>query len=158
MARNKTASMAAGAAARESRMRGGDPLFIQGAPHEAARRDVRAFRSSTPITACVFDTDTDLSTSEHAYHDVRRRARRRQVRRFRRLHPKTMAALPRGVMSMSLYALLFANGNRVLAMSVNHWWSFLVPVSIALVFSLAHGSFTGAFWDAVGLRPNTIRK
>ncbi len=158
MARNKTASLTAGAAARESRTRGGNPLLIQDPPHEAAPHDIHAFRSGTPITSYVLDTGTDLSTLEHKYHDVRRRARRRQVRRFQRLHPKTVAAMPSGMMSLSLYAMLFANERRILEMSVSHWWSFLVPVSIALLFSLVHGSFTGAFWEAVGLQPNTIRK
>ncbi|MCG8511347.1 MAG: hypothetical protein MI741_19195 [Rhodospirillales bacterium] len=158
MARNKTASLTAGAAARESRMRGGNPIFIAEPTPEAQPQDVHAFRSGTPITSHVFDAAPELAALEHKYRDVRRRARRRQVRRFRRLHPKTMATLPSGILSVSLYALLFANGNRVLAMSVNHWWSFLVPTSIALVFSLVHGSFTAAFWEAVGLRPNTIRR
>jgi len=28
----------------------------------------------------------------------------------------------------------------------------LIPVAIAIVFSLVHGAFTGAFWDLLGLR------
>lgn len=29
---------------------------------------------------------------------------------------------------------------------------FLIPIVIALVFSWAHGAFTGHFWDIIGLR------
>jgi hypothetical protein len=29
---------------------------------------------------------------------------------------------------------------------------FLVPLVIALIFSMVHGAFTGYFWDAVGLK------
>ncbi|MCB1787422.1 MAG: hypothetical protein KDJ33_14335 [Gammaproteobacteria bacterium] len=29
----------------------------------------------------------------------------------------------------------------------------LVPLAVALVFSLVHGAFTGHFWDVLGLRP-----
>ncbi len=28
----------------------------------------------------------------------------------------------------------------------------LIPIAIAMVFSLVHGAFTGAFWDLLGLR------
>jgi hypothetical protein len=28
----------------------------------------------------------------------------------------------------------------------------LVPIGIAIVFSLVHGAFTGHFWDLLGLR------
>jgi hypothetical protein len=107
----------------------------------------------------VFDDEADITDLKRKYHtSVMRRARRRQFGRFRRLHPKLMYAAPRGALSLALYAILFANERQVLEMSVSYWWSFLVPVSIALVFSLVHGSFTGAFWDALGLRPNTVRK
>lgn len=30
---------------------------------------------------------------------------------------------------------------------------FIVPIVIALVFSLVHGSFTERFWDLLGLKP-----
>lgn len=147
------------AAARQSRLRGGDPLYIQDLVDEPKQSENPAFRSSSPITAHVLDTTADLLPLGNKYHSaIRRHARRRQINRFRRLHPKILKALPLGMISLSLYALLFANEHQVMAMSLDYWWSFLVPASIALVFSLAHGSFTGAFWDAIGLQPNTIRK
>lgn len=73
-------------------------------------------------------------------------------------NPKFKKVLSWGTLSLTLYALLFINAETVLAASIGHWWSPLVPVVIALVFSLAHGNFTSAFWEAVGLKPNTIRK
>ena len=90
---------------------------------------------------------------------VLRRARRRQLNRWLAIqNPRLKNVLPWGALSVSLYALLFINADAVLAASTGNWWSPLVPVVIALVFSVAHGNFTGAFWDAIGLKPNTIRK
>jgi len=33
-----------------------------------------------------------------------------------------------------------------------------IPILIALIFSLAHGSFTAYFWDALGLKASTGSK
>ncbi len=89
---------------------------------------------------------------------VLHRARHRYLNRTFRLPAKVRKVLPWAALSTSLYALLFLNEQAVVEASTGHWWSFLVPVSIAFVFSLAHGNFTAAFWDAVGLKPNTLRK
>lgn len=61
-----------------------------------------------------------------------------------------------GILSISLYFLLFLyadtltelamaarNGNKVYA---------LIPIGIALLFSFVHGVFTGKFWDLLGLK------
>jgi len=53
---------------------------------------------------------------------------------------------------------VFFNQQTVLAWSVNYSWSFLIPIVIALVFSFVHGAFTGAFWDAVGLKPKSVEE
>lgn len=89
---------------------------------------------------------------------VLHRARKRYLNNTFRLDPRLRRVLPWAALSAALYTLLFANAQAVLDASTGHWWSFMVPVSIALVFSVAHGNFTGAFWDAVGLKPNTIRR
>ena len=90
---------------------------------------------------------------------VLHRARKRYLNRVFRLSPKVRKVLPWGALSLFLYSLLFINEQAIMqASSSGHWWSFMVPVCIALVFSLAHGNFTAAFWDAVGLKPNTVRK
>ena len=34
-----------------------------------------------------------------------------------------------------------------------HWWQVVIPVVIAFAISLAHGIFTGLFWDVMGLKP-----
>lgn len=82
----------------------------------------------------------------------------RSMRYFNKLPPKTLRALWLGLLSLGLYVLLFLNERAVLELSVKYWWSFLVPTAIAFVFSFAHGAFTGAFWDAVGLKPKSTKK
>lgn len=57
-----------------------------------------------------------------------------------------------GAGSVVLYLCLFLFERDVLAMSVQGGWRFLIPVGIAFVFSFVHGTFTGAFWDALGIR------
>lgn len=32
------------------------------------------------------------------------------------------------------------------------WWHVLVPILIAFAISVAHGAFTGLFWDVMGLK------
>ncbi len=34
---------------------------------------------------------------------------------------------------------------------------FLVPIIVALVFSVVHGAFTGHFWELLGLKPKSSR-
>ena len=116
------------------------------------------FGAGAPIMAPVLDGAVRFTALERREDDtVLFRARRRRLNRFRRLRPRTVLAIPSGVLSISLYGLLFTYEDAVLIWSVTHSWSFLVPVAIALVFSLVHGSFTSRFWKAIGLRPNTIR-
>lgn len=89
---------------------------------------------------------------------VLRRARRRQFSRMLHVNPKLVKVVPLGMLSLTLYAFLFIFERDVLRLSTGHSWSFLVPVTIALLFSFVHGSFTGAFWDVIGLKPNAVRK
>ena len=87
-----------------------------------------------------------------------RRLRRRRISRYFRLAPRFWKAVGLGLLSLGLYLALFLNEQSVLAWSVSHSWSFLVPVAIAFVFSFVHGAFTGAFWDAVGFKPKSVGK
>lgn len=59
-----------------------------------------------------------------------------------------------GVLSLTLYVLLFSYEEAVLAASAD---SFLVPIVIAFAFSFVHGAFTSGFWDMLGLKAK-IRK
>jgi len=65
---------------------------------------------------------------------------------------KILRTLALGALSLALYAGLFLLQDRVLGLSALGGWYGLVPVAIALVFSLAHGAFTGYFWDLLGVK------
>lgn len=61
-----------------------------------------------------------------------------------------------GVLSIALYAFLyFFNTDLTHIAQATHdgekTW-FFVPIVIALVFSIIHGSFTSHFWDALGVK------
>ena len=62
-----------------------------------------------------------------------------------------------GALSVLLYFLLYEfQGDIVrLADATRHGAKidFIVPIVIALVFSLVHGSFTERFWGLLGLKP-----
>lgn len=63
-----------------------------------------------------------------------------------------------GIVSFALYALLFAYAETLVRLATetprgNAFYA-VVPIAIAFIFSLVHGSFTGAFWDVVGLKAN----
>jgi len=64
-----------------------------------------------------------------------------------------------GIASGAGYALLFAYLNDKEVMSVfmqkDRWY---LPVITAFAFSLAHGAFTGYFWDVVGVRAKPVPK
>lgn len=66
-----------------------------------------------------------------------------------------------GATSVLLYALLFWYSDRLtaIAQAARHGEKLyaIVPIAIALVFSLVHGAFTARFWDNLGLRPRQQR-
>lgn len=84
-------------------------------------------------------------------------APRRNPVSYLRRHPRLAKALGLGLLSGGLYVALFANEQTVLSWSIGRSWSFLVPLAIAFVFSFVHGAFTGAFWDAVGIKPKPAK-
>jgi hypothetical protein len=64
-----------------------------------------------------------------------------------------------GAGSIALYALLLANSDLLVELAQRtkngEKWLFLVPVIVAFVFSYIHGTFTGQFWERIGLRASS---
>ena len=67
-----------------------------------------------------------------------------------------ISTLIMGALSAGLYFLLYIYSGVLpeLAAQAGHGDKHyaLIPLVIALVFSFVHGSFTGRFWDLLGLR------
>ncbi len=57
-----------------------------------------------------------------------------------------------GLISLALYLSLYVFAAKILALTSLGGWYFLVPVAIALLFSLVHGTFTAHFWDLLGIK------
>ena len=68
----------------------------------------------------------------------------------RNLRAKLLAT---GLTTAALYSLLFGYETEVMAHFTRTDGLFpLLPVLTAFAFSISHGSFTGYFWDALGVR------
>jgi hypothetical protein len=64
-----------------------------------------------------------------------------------------------GAASALCYALLFTYQKEVMAaFTRTDGWYPVLPVITALVFSLAHGAFTGYFWEVLGVRARQPQK
>jgi len=61
--------------------------------------------------------------------------------------------IPYGISTIALYALLYILEDWILAVTVQGGWYFIVPITIAFVFSFFHGTFTAQFWDVLGVKP-----
>ncbi|MCZ6622984.1 MAG: hypothetical protein O7B35_01915 [Deltaproteobacteria bacterium] len=64
-----------------------------------------------------------------------------------------------GITTAGLYFLLYYFEDTVLGWSngfKKDGWLFLAPIAIALVFSAAHGAFTGHFWELLGIRAKGV--
>ena len=57
-----------------------------------------------------------------------------------------------GLFSGALYVALYRFENNILELAGQGGWAFLVPVAVALVFSIIHGAFTSGFWDSIGVQ------
>lgn len=57
-----------------------------------------------------------------------------------------------GVIVVALYSGLFVYEKEIIEWSTRGGWFFLVPLTIAFVFSFFHGKFTGDFWDFLGIK------
>lgn len=69
---------------------------------------------------------------------------------------KYRAAAIFGVTSVALYSMLYFFSADLTQMAqsthAGHKGFFFLPIVIALVFSLVHGSFTSHFWDVLGVK------
>jgi len=63
-----------------------------------------------------------------------------------------------GITSVILYFLLYFFEESILESSKQGHWFFIVPIAIAFVFSLVHGTFTSHFWDLLGVKAKSIKK
>ncbi len=63
-----------------------------------------------------------------------------------------------GLTSAILFFLLYYYNEPILESSKQGGWYFIVPISIALIFSYVHGTFTGRFWDLLGIKAKSIKK
>lgn len=57
-----------------------------------------------------------------------------------------------GSIVVGLYMGLYVYEQDVIEWSTRGGWFFLVPLTIAFVFSFFHGKFTGDFWDFLGIK------
>ncbi len=61
-----------------------------------------------------------------------------------------------GILSLSLYTLLYLFSTDIVSFAQNtnsgQKSLFLIPIVIAMVFSLVHGAFTSHFWDILGVK------
>lgn len=74
--------------------------------------------------------------------------------------PKPWGALIiSGLASALCYGLLFSYQKEVMAaFTRTDGWYPVLPVVTAFVFSLAHGAFTGYFWEVLGVRARAPAK
>jgi hypothetical protein len=63
-----------------------------------------------------------------------------------------------GILSATLYFLLYYLEEPILNWSRQGGWYTLVPITIAFLFSLVHGGFTGHFWDVLGIKAKSVKK
>lgn len=69
-----------------------------------------------------------------------------------------MQTVSLGLLSATLYFLLYYFNEQILIWSKQGGWYFIVPLTIAFVFSFVHGAFTGHFWDLLGVKAKSIKK
>lgn len=62
-----------------------------------------------------------------------------------------------GITVVVLYAGLYLEADNILAWTSHGKWTFIGPLTIAFVFSIAHGNFTSQFWDLLGVKPKPYR-
>ena len=66
--------------------------------------------------------------------------------------PQFSRMIAYGVVSLSLYFLLYFFEDEILEFTSRGHWYFIAPVIIAFIFSFAHGNFTSYFWDSLGIK------
>jgi len=70
---------------------------------------------------------------------------------FRERRQSVKAVLYGGA-SAGLYTGLFIFEKLLAEACSRGGWYFAIPVAIAFAFSIVHGSFTGYFWDVLGVQ------
>ena len=70
---------------------------------------------------------------------------------------KLMKLFAYGVVVAVLYGMLFAYEREVVEICRRGGWWFVFPVGVAFVFSIFHGTFTGLFWDVLGVQAKKPR-
>ncbi len=63
-----------------------------------------------------------------------------------------------GSFSILLYFLLYYFEKPILELSKQGGWYFLIPISMAFVFSIVHQAFTAHFWDLLGVKAKSVKK
>lgn len=89
---------------------------------------------------------------------IRVRRHRFEGKRGAMFSDKTIKAVAWGTLSVSLYYAMFQYEDVILAFSIKPIWSVVLPVTVAFLFSIVHGNFTGYFWDALGVKPKSQTK
>jgi len=56
-----------------------------------------------------------------------------------------------GVVSVALYVTLLTHQEEINANFANGGMYAFLPIAVAFLFSIVHGSFTGHFWSALGV-------
>lgn len=57
-----------------------------------------------------------------------------------------------GSVVVALYFSLYLYEQQIIKWTAQGEWTFIGPLTIAFVFSIAHGNFTAHFWDALGIK------
>ncbi len=69
---------------------------------------------------------------------------------------RTRCAVIFGSLSITLYTLLYFFSQDLIQIAQStqsgHKSLFFIPIIVALVFSVIHGSFTSHFWDVLGVK------
>ncbi len=58
-----------------------------------------------------------------------------------------------GILVVVLYTSLYVSETQLIQWTAQGRWTFFVPITIAFLFSFAHGHFTGEFWEVLGIKP-----
>jgi len=61
-------------------------------------------------------------------------------------------------LSAALYFLLYYFSEPIMNWSQQGGWYFIIPIIIAFIFSIIHGTFTNHFWDMLGIKAKSVKK
>lgn len=63
-----------------------------------------------------------------------------------------------GIVSVALYGLLLSNQGVINGYMVRGGLYAFLPIAVAFIFSMVHGSFTGKFWTVLGIEAAKKKK